>query len=357
MTDGGSRSPATAGGGASFSVGVRERRRPFLNPALSSHYGVARAALSGPKAPPSRVRQVVLLVLAAGLSGFTILQGIAPHDEGLMLQAGARIASGQWPYRDFWLNYPPGQPVVLAALQEVFGNSLLAWRVLATIVQAVVALEAYRLARRRAPESYALLAWLAVAAVMAWPSLPTPNAPALALAFGALLAARSRPSLGGALAGLAFVFRFEIGVAALVGALLTSPPGTRLRTAATGILFAVVPLVPFFLAAPHADVSRHDRLLRHPGPAAPPLPDRLQRPVAPEQADRVLHPADPGGVAGPVGAGDGDGDRHAWAVGACHRGPVGRHRGARAGAGAGGSGVVAGTVGPGRTRLPARPHR
>ena len=35
-----------------------ERRRPFLNPALSSYYGVARAALSSPKAPPSRLRQL-----------------------------------------------------------------------------------------------------------------------------------------------------------------------------------------------------------------------------------------------------------------------------------------------------------
>jgi hypothetical protein len=242
----------TAGGGASLSVGVRERRRPFLNPALSSHYGVARAALSSPKAPPSRVRQLVLLLLAAGLSGFTILQGISPHDEGLMLQAGARIASGQWPYRDFWLNYPPGQPLVLAALHEMVGNSLLAWRVLATVVQAGVALEAYRLTRRRAPESYALLAWLAVAAVMAWPSLPGPNPPALALALGGILAARSRPSLGGALAGLAFAFRFELGVAAILGATLEAPRGARLRTAAFGVVFAVVPLVPFYLAAPHA---------------------------------------------------------------------------------------------------------
>src|SRR5437016_3498016 len=33
-----------------------------------------------------------------------------------MLQAAARMAGGQWPYRDFWWNYGPGQPPVAGAL-------------------------------------------------------------------------------------------------------------------------------------------------------------------------------------------------------------------------------------------------
>ncbi len=199
---------------------------------------------------PSLVLQVTLLVLAAALSGFTILWGIQPHDEGLMLAAGSRIAGGQWPYSDFWMNYPPGQPVVLAGLRELLGPSLLVWRVVCTATNAVVALLAYRLARRRAPESYALVAWLAVAGVMAFPALPGPNPPAIALAFGALLAARQRPALAGALAGLAFVFRFEIGVAAALGVAIEALPGTRRRAMAFAAAFALVPLAPFFIAAP-----------------------------------------------------------------------------------------------------------
>src|SRR4051812_50185383 len=76
----------------------------------------------------ARRQAVLLYAAAAALSGFTILREIGPHDEGLMLQAAARMADGQWPYRDFWFNYGPGQPLVLAGLWKAFGSSLLAWR-------------------------------------------------------------------------------------------------------------------------------------------------------------------------------------------------------------------------------------
>ncbi len=227
-----------------MSAGTASQRKPFLRPSVG-----ARHAARPRDGSPSVALQVVLFVLAAALSGFTILQGISPHDEGLILQAGARIASGQWPYRDFWSNYPPGQPLVLALLQLVFGPSLLAWRVVGVLTDATIALLAYRLARRHAPESYALGAWLAVAGAMAFPSNPGPNPPALALAFAALLAIRKRPVLAGVLAGLACLFRFEIGVAAILGILLEGPPGTRLRSLAVAVVVALASLAPFFIVA------------------------------------------------------------------------------------------------------------
>jgi len=76
---------------------------------------------------------------AALISGITILQGIQPNDEGLMLQAAARVADGQVPYGDFWWFYPPGQPYLLAFLWQLFGPSLLTWRIVRVLCDAPVA--------------------------------------------------------------------------------------------------------------------------------------------------------------------------------------------------------------------------
>ena len=202
---------------------------------------------------PSRVRQLTLFGLAALLAGFTLLRGYDPHDDGLMLQAGARIASGQLPYRDFWMNYPPGQAVVLAALDKLFGASLLSWRILRVAVDATVALLAYRLARRlTSSERLALLVWVAVAGAMAWPAVPGPNPTALALALAALLAAPRQPLLAGAIAGIAVFFRIEIGDAAALGVVLCVPAHARIRSALAAIAVAAVALAPFFVIDPGA---------------------------------------------------------------------------------------------------------
>jgi hypothetical protein len=54
------------------------------------------------------------------------------------------------------------------------------------------------------------------------------------------------------LAGLTCLFRFELGVAAILGAMLEAPPGRRMRTGAVGVAVGVVTLAPFYAAAPHA---------------------------------------------------------------------------------------------------------
>lgn len=194
-----------------------------------------------------RVRTPVLLLAAALLSGFALLREIGPHDEGLMLQAAQRIADGQWPYRDFWWNYGPGQPLLLAIPTELLGSSLLWWRIIRVALDALVALLAYRLVRRGAPEWLALTAWLGAAAAMAWPATPGPNPAALALVLGALLLARRRPLLAGALCGVAVVFRPEIGVA---GALAVALVGGGWAALAVAVAVAAAALLPFFAAAP-----------------------------------------------------------------------------------------------------------
>jgi hypothetical protein len=152
---------------------------------------------------------ICLFAAAAALSACTLLRGIAPHDEGLMLQAAGRIADGQWPYRDFWFNYGPGQPLLLAPV----AHSLLAWRLLRVALDATVAVLACALVRRAAPPWLAVLAGVAAAGAMAWPTGPGPNPAALALVLGALLLVRSRPGAAGALCAAAAFFRPELGAA------------------------------------------------------------------------------------------------------------------------------------------------
>jgi hypothetical protein len=219
-----------------------------------------------PPAPPavrrlagSRARPwltcALLFVLGALLSGVTILWGINPHDEGLVLQAGARIAEdGQLPYRDFYANYGPGQYFLAGGLHLAFGPSLLTWRVVRLLLDATVGVLAYLLARREAPEPLALSAWLASAAAMAFPHIPSPNPAAIALGLGAILLAGRRPAVAGALAGLAVVFRVDVGLAAVAGAVLGALPaaGRRAAIVAAGWAAAVaaVLLAPVVLAGP-----------------------------------------------------------------------------------------------------------
>ena len=199
------------------------------------------------------VRYAVLFGLGAFLSAITIAWGINPNDEGLALQQAARVADGQLPYRDFYCNYGPGQPFLLGALDAVFGPSLLTWRVVRVALDATVGVLAYALARRDAPEPLALVAWLAAAGAMAFPSIPSPNPAAIALGLGAILLARPAPLGAGALAGLAVAFRLDVGLAAAAGAVLAALPAGGRRAAS--LVAAAAALVAAPLLAPLAAVA------------------------------------------------------------------------------------------------------
>jgi hypothetical protein len=182
------------------------------------------------------------------LCGCTMLWQVEPHDEGLMLAWANRIAHGQAIYRDFWSNYAPGQPFLLAGLVKLFGPSLLSWRVVRLALDVAVALLVYVLVRRRASEGWALVGWLAAAGAMAFPAGPGPNATALALGLGAIALAPRHALGAGALAGLACFFRPEIGVACAAGAVIEAD-GRRAHVAAAAGVVAAASLSPFLIAS------------------------------------------------------------------------------------------------------------
>jgi hypothetical protein len=211
----------------------------------------------------------LLFAGAALLSGITMLDGIQPNDEGLMLQAAARIADGQVPYSDFWWFYPPGQPYLLAGLWELLGPTLLPWRILRVGCDAGVAVLVWSLARRGgASPGVAVAAWLCAALAMAYPTGPHPFPLTLVMALGSLLLLERQPALAGALAGLAAVWRIEFAAYLCLGALLALAlrPGERLRPALSfggaALLVAAALYIPVVAAAGIGD--SFDLLVRYP---------------------------------------------------------------------------------------------
>lgn len=221
-------------------------------------------------------------MLAAGaalIAGFSILNGIDPFDEGLMLQAARRIVSGQLPYRDFLWAYGPAQPYLQAALFRLMGVSLLQWRVEWVAACAGISVVAWLAVRDRAPGWVAITVWLAVACEISEPRSADPSAPALlavmaALALATTGGARARgavptaasPSMtatpgaaraaaAGLLVALAAAFRIDFaayGLAAVTLALAAAGPRVRRRTlpALWGVALAGSALVylPFAIA-------------------------------------------------------------------------------------------------------------
>jgi hypothetical protein len=219
-----------------------------------------------------RGRIALLFAGGALISGITVLEAVQPNDEGLMLQAAARIADGQVPYRDFWWFYPPGQPYLLGGLWELFGPSLLTWRILRVLCDATVAVLVWMLARRGgASGRLATAAWLTAALAMAYPSGPHPFPLTLALCLGALLVMEERPALAGALAGVAAFWRIEFAAYLGLGVLIAYAlrPGARddrvrpaLRFAGAAVAVAALLYLPVVAAAGFGD--SFDLLIRYP---------------------------------------------------------------------------------------------
>jgi hypothetical protein len=215
----------------------------------------------GQAATRPRWAAVALFAAAVAISAFSMLRGIDPFDEGLALQAASRVAGGQLPYHDFTWAYGPGQPYLLAGLADLFGPSLLVWRVVRVLVNAAVAVTVYALLRDRAGRAPAVAGALVAAAAMAQPLSANPLAPALLFALLALAAASSdtpRPLLAGALTALAAAWRLDFGVYAGVACLaalaLRRDARAAARYAAVAAGGSLVAYLPFVVAAGPADM-------------------------------------------------------------------------------------------------------
>ena len=223
-----------------------------------------------------RLLYIALFAGAALISGFTILRGLDPFDEGLMLQAARRVAEGQEPYRDFLWAYGPAQPLLLGGLFKAFGVSLVQWRVLRALTDAAVAVLVYAFVRREASPRLALAGWLCAACAMAEPRSANPFPLALLAALGAVYLAtggevdRRRVLWAAGLTALAAAFRVDFGIYAAAGVLTALAWGRRWRDAGAyaggAIALSLLLYLPFLVAIGPADLyqaligtSLHDK--------------------------------------------------------------------------------------------------
>ena len=210
---------------------------------------------------------VALWVFGLGISLVTLKDWIQLNDEGLMLQAAARIANGEVPYRDFWWFYPPGQPYLLALIWKLHGPSLVDWRIVRALANATVGVLVWRLALRRSGQIPALFAWAVAIFAVSSATGPHPYPIAMALALGSLLCLDARPWAAGILLGIVAAWRIEFAAYLGLGSALgLAWRGTKPRVLAvwfgSAIGAAAVFYVPVVAAAGAA--KSWDLLVRYP---------------------------------------------------------------------------------------------
>jgi hypothetical protein len=256
---------------------------------------------------------LLLLALLAQLPG--LLLPPETYDEGLTLLGADRIAHGEVPYRDFWNTHSPGQITVVALLFRLFGPSIMVARAFDITVRAILIVLLFLLARRGCPTPIALLVGLAGVLALASSQLfgyTVFGAICLSLA-SLFLTLRALDSNGaetrkwrgfvtaGMAAGLALLFRHDIGAAGMLAAATTLliarvevSPGAgaaypvlrsrirHLALLAAGITGVVVPVAVLILALGTpptrlAEIFITYPVLIYPKMRALPLPTQIAR--------------------------------------------------------------------------------
>ena len=201
------------------------------------------------------------------------------YDEGLVLTAAMRVAAGQIPHRDFYVNYGPAQFYVLAGLFNTFGTSILVERLFDVFIKALLVAAVYAIASFYCRMSIAVAAcgvaflWVfgvmneTSGAAMTPVSLLNLVGSALILPVFRSAVSTRRMLAAGAIAGTATLFRYDTGIALLgiqafvmVIAIFTRLRGlsTRMRATCSAlgpyllgfVLLTLPPLVYYLSVAP-----------------------------------------------------------------------------------------------------------
>jgi hypothetical protein len=198
----------------------------------------------------------ILAVFVASLFYLTICmnRNVNVYDEGFILFDATRILDGDIPHRDFYTIYGPGQIYVLAILYKIFGISVLVERAWDTIVRGLIVVLVLIVVNQAAPRWLALVAAGASLVCLAYFGIyGYPMYPALAASLGgvafltqALARRNSFAALtaAGVCAGIATLFRYDVGVALFGGecAILAFSAWHRRRDRGSAMQDAILPL-------------------------------------------------------------------------------------------------------------------
>ena len=226
-----------------------------------------------PYRPDPRVVSAFVAIATAVLIGVYqltrpgALLGLNEYDDGVYLASAVRLVHGSLPYRDFAFPHPPGIPLLFAPfawlLRNLSDRTLLGFSRIITMAVSVcnVALIAYVLRRRHwlgvlaASLSFAVfpLAVTANKALLLEPYVVFFVLAGVALVLdGDSLATGRRSFVGFVVLGFAVTVKLWAVLPIAVVAVLCIPAARALWRRALGglTLGAVVPMLPFFLAAP-----------------------------------------------------------------------------------------------------------
>jgi hypothetical protein len=238
--------------------------------------GAARAALTRLAASPWLVGLLLGALHFAREAADALRMPVQRFDEGIQLSSGALITHGELPLRDYYQPYGPGFGLPGAVGRWLFGDGILADRLIYLLAPALVTTLAYVLVTRRSGWPWGLavavltlassvprhaLCWAAIFGGLVVAQRAIERAPGRS--FGSAAAARPRTFLvAGSLIGLAAWFRLEYGVAAVVWAIFILwtasdvPRRRRMLLAGAPVVLALLPYAAVALLGGLTDLSR-----------------------------------------------------------------------------------------------------
>ncbi|MET0595739.1 MAG: hypothetical protein ABW133_23780, partial [Polyangiaceae bacterium] len=154
--------------GTNLTGDVRERAEAHAEgSALSIALAAAREIYRFLCARVSMAVGVFLFVTSLYAKSHYLGAYVGEYDEGIIVNGANAILLGDFPYRNFYTNYPPGVFLTLAAIWKISGVSLAGYRLFGAVIHLALGIVAGRLAGRVAGSRHRF-SWLACGLVSVW---------------------------------------------------------------------------------------------------------------------------------------------------------------------------------------------